>query len=163
MVLLTFVTSFTGILHCTWSMNSLLNGVSPNDAPVSQIITVVQGSWYLLEPRIPNSKFARYANDLMWLAWVACWVLEINYLSLAFSSVPLFSWKYVISLRSIVKSLEPQKLFNFLDCMGSLNLKWESPENLNSFMSSGLFNSYLITCQLWWWALDLGFLLLLRQ
>ena len=75
MMVLSFVTSFTGVLHFTPSIKSLLNGVNPNDAPVSQISTVVWGSWDVLEPRRTHSIFALAVHVFMWLACVACCAL----------------------------------------------------------------------------------------
>ena len=43
MTVLTFITSFTGILHFTESIIFSLNGVNTNYALVPQRITVVQG------------------------------------------------------------------------------------------------------------------------
>ena len=142
-----------------WSC--FLNGVHPNDAPLSQIITLVQGSWDVLEPRQPHSTFADSMHVLMWLACVTCWVLSINSFRLYFRSVPFLYWNFEINLGSQLKSLEPKKLSNIWGGVVSFNLKWELPDNWNSFLSSGLFNSYFVNCWQWWRALDLGLLLLL--
>ena len=138
----TFVTSFSGILLFTLSIKSLLNGVNLNDAPVSKIITALQGSWYVLEPRRLHSTFARAVHVLLWLTCMACWLLTRIFSSLAFIPVLFLSWNFEINLGSIVKSLKPQKLSNMYYSMVSCNVKWESLDNWK-------FDSGLITHQSW--------------
>ena len=129
----------------------ILNGVNQNDVPLYQMITIVQGSWYVLYARQPHSNCARSMHVLLWLEWVSCWVLERNYLRLAFSSVPFLSWNFEINLESLVKLLETHKLSNMCGGMGSCNMKWESPDNWK-------LNSGLITRRQLWPALALGLL-----